>query len=353
MTLQVAPTQNATSNSHTSGHHVQKLQNNGEPSSPLFPESRQASWPDDQPLPEEADSHLLIIRVDGMPEYQPDSPYCDALPYRLPPMRRETAEMMAAKLNRDLIEEAQNRRVWWVVVYKSQGPKGFSVVRVPVPRYKIWRPESEYDLPPGIVGPDLNCNVRRNRTDFNRQQLHRRDEWGVKLLEWALHIKPIRKPENNSEPSSQLNLSEPGSDRSCAKNNWDTMSDLNRQIPAAGHQIVQAIKDSLRFAEVTSNHLGETVVNHSLVRIVPALRDESAQDYIGKHTSQIRGLAAKLLDIANQLDGVEQTPLTPMRQIATELGVDGCDEVSILVYNSQTDQEAISKARQALALMNR
>lgn len=301
-----------------------------------LPEARHTSWPGDKPLPEDADSHLLIIRVDGLPEFQPESPY-SCLPGALPPMSREAAEMIAAKLNRDLIEESQNRRIWWVVVYNGKQKTGFNVVRIPAPRYKIWRPESEYDLPPGIVGPEINCNIRRNRTDFNRQQLHRRDEWGVKLIEWALHIKPIRKPVDvgNSTEVENPVLPKVG------------------LIPPAGHQIVQAVKDGLRFAEVTSNHLGETVVNHSLVRIDPALRDESAKDYIGKHTSQIRGLAAKLLDIANQLDGVEETPLTPMRPMTTELQVDGCENVSLLVYNASDDESAIEEARQALAMLNR
>lgn len=322
-------TLNGTSNGHT---------DQTELSSEWFPESRQAHWPDDKPLPEDADSHLLIIRVDGLPEFQPDSPYSSALPYRLPPMTREAAEMMAAKLNRDIIEEAQNRRVWWVVVYLCKKPHGFACVRVPVPRYKIWRPESEYDLPPGIVGPEINCNIRKNRTDFNRQQLHRRDEWGVKLIEWALHVKPIRKPGTSLQNSANL----------AASANLPKA----RPIPPAGHHIIQTIKDNLRFCDVTSNHLGETVVNHPIVRIDPALRDEPVENYIGKHASQIRGYAAKLLDIANQLDGNTEVPLTPVKPVARELFVDGCEEVSMLIYNAEDDQDAIAKAREALAILN-
>jgi len=282
------------------------------------------------------DSYVLTIKTDC--NFHPDG--WSTLPeMRTFGMRRTWAEGLALDINRDSIETGGKR--WAVVVY---GPnKGFHVLQIDKP--KDWQPSSEYDLPPDHIGPLYNMEARQTVRDENYTRLLS-GNWKT----WSIHVKPIRKLSDGKIANTETDSASGKSAESAPKKG---LAILPSPIPAAGLQIVQAIKDGLRFSEVTSNHLGETVVNHSLVRIDPALRDESAKDYIGKHTSQIRGLAAKLLDIANQLDGVEQTPLTPMRQIATELGVDGCDEVSILVYNSQTDQEAISKARQALAMLNR
>jgi len=283
----------------------------------------QHKWRGDEPLPAEADSRILIISLLG-PDFKPTSPR--NLPaqdsYK---MKRVHAEQMAVMLNRELLEDSMRSTNWFVVAYQNDG---FRVLQVSVPHN--WKPVDEYDTPPDASDAKTNATSRRDLLAFNRLQM---THWkaGHRIEQWAVHIKPLRR----SPVAIDGKL-------------------FHEELTEVEASILETVSKATKFIDA-GKVIGEFSIKLKcpVVRILGGFSWQTEKIIREDASGQLRNIATRLNDAANEIDGETRPPLVLAKPLTQEVAIEGFEDVSLLVYNCQDDEELIlSKARQALSAMN-